>query len=233
MFSNYGLDVYNHAQRYTLKFMRDRNKQIVDLIHELVQPDDVVLDVACGTGTILHALDDRLTRIGLDIASGMITKAQETTMDTILYFVGNAEHPPFQDEIADVVLCKNSFYFMNPENAIRTFSQLTKSHRYLVLTTYLEEPDFDRLWKTAIHDCTVTVQEEYEAGLVTEADLQQAKESLEKEPAFQIQVQKLTNKPIPLQKVKELLTDNFFTNMTIIDDDHYCGTQYLILARKA
>ncbi|MHA1854385.1 MAG: class I SAM-dependent methyltransferase [Candidatus Heimdallarchaeaceae archaeon] len=212
--------------------MRDQNKQIVDLINELVQPGDVVLDVACGTGTILQALDDRIKRIGLDIACGMITKARETTSRDISYFLGNAEQPTFQKEIADVVLCKNSFYFMNPERAISAFSWLTKSHGHLILTTYSENPDFERLWKTALHDSTVTVQKEYEAGYASESDLVQAKESLEKEPLFQVEVQKLTNKPIPYDKLEKLLLDNSYSIIKLIDDDHYCGTQYLIVASK-
>lgn len=232
MFSNYGLDVYNHAKRYTPKFVRDQNQQIIDLINELIPENGTVVDVACGTGTILQGLDCSLTRIGLDIACGMTEKAQQTTATDISYCVMDVENVALKRNIADVVLCKNSFYFMSPNKSIASFSWLTRPGGHLVLTSYLKNPDKKKLWQTALFDTTKRPWIDFVKLKISPTKLLQAFESSKKEMQYQTQVEQLTKDPLSLPQLFDFLKDNSFNHIRIIDDNHYCGTQYLIVASK-
>jgi ubiquinone/menaquinone biosynthesis C-methylase UbiE len=73
-----------------------------------------VLDVGCGTGTLLRLLGDRLPDAdaleGIDAAAGMIAVARSTARDPRLGFSsGVAENLPYPDGSFDLVVSTTSF----------------------------------------------------------------------------------------------------------------------------
>jgi ubiquinone/menaquinone biosynthesis C-methylase UbiE len=82
----------------------DRLAEVVDLVEP--RPDDVVLDVATGTGNTALALAPRVAWvIGLDLAPGMLEQAAgvagERGVRNVTWVIGDAAELPFVDESFD------------------------------------------------------------------------------------------------------------------------------------
>lgn len=86
-----------------------------------LQPDERVLDVACGTGIIarlaLQKVGNNGTVTGLDINPGMLAVARSIVPDAITWHEAGAEDMPFSDESFDVVICQMGLQFMEDKPA--------------------------------------------------------------------------------------------------------------------
>jgi ubiquinone/menaquinone biosynthesis C-methylase UbiE len=73
-----------------------------------------ILDICCGTGSLVLAFDERCPdalMVGYDFSYGMLRKAQEKNVDTRAVFVeGDAAELPFSDNSFDVVSCSHALY---------------------------------------------------------------------------------------------------------------------------
>lgn len=104
---------------YSEQPLHRRFRQIVDAI----PPESSVLDIACGTGTILKKLRDKGCRVyGIDIAPGAIRLARAKGLDVML---GDAdafeENGAVQDLLFapyDVVIFSKSLQHLREKNAI-------------------------------------------------------------------------------------------------------------------
>jgi ubiquinone/menaquinone biosynthesis C-methylase UbiE len=101
-----------------------------------------LLDVGCGTGTLLAVLShDPYARrlVGLDYAQGMVDRADEKLkqLDTRIdhqVVQGDAEHLPFEDASFDVLACCNSFHhYPDQLAAVRGFARVLKPGGLLLL----------------------------------------------------------------------------------------------------
>ena len=84
------------------------------------QPEDCVLDVACGTGALTRAAVNAIGRggrvVGLDINSDMLAVARTIPMGgprsvPVEWREGDVNALPFEDEIFDVVFCSFGLMF--------------------------------------------------------------------------------------------------------------------------
>lgn len=87
-----------------------------------VEPDDEVLDVACGTGNIAISAARRGAAVtGLDITPAMLDDARENAaiagVDDIAWREGDATDLPFEDDRFDVTLSCVGHMFANPPDA--------------------------------------------------------------------------------------------------------------------
>lgn len=97
---------------------------VADLLQRAaVQPDERVLDVACGTGIVSRGLAKHLAGqveiTGLDLNPAMISVAEELAAAegaSVVFTPGNALELPFPDDSYDVVLCQQGLQFM-PDKA--------------------------------------------------------------------------------------------------------------------
>ena len=73
-----------------------------------------ILDVCCGTGSVIVAFAERYPEallVGYDFSHGMLRKGQEKNADTRAVFVeGDAAELPFSDNSFDVVSCSHALY---------------------------------------------------------------------------------------------------------------------------
>ena len=230
IFSEYGVSIYSRVGNIP-RFKEEQDKQIVDLVHRVISPNGIIIDVACGTGTILDALDIE-QRIGIDLAQGMIDTATKTTSPDIAYMSGNALSLQFQDEFAEGIICKNALYFLDYKQAFTEWSRVLKQNGYLIFTSLLPNPNWEKLWEIALRDTTTAPLMAYFNSEINQEELIKALEPVKQEVIYQQQIKPLLNPPISLQDLQSALKQTSFSNIKIIDDAHYCATQYLISAQK-
>lgn len=70
-----------------------------------VPSDGVVLDVGCGTGVHLSTLSPTYTRIGVDIARGILTHGAVTAQHSFTPIQGDMHTLPLQESSVDVITC--------------------------------------------------------------------------------------------------------------------------------
>jgi len=97
-----------------------------------IQPGQVVLDVACGTGVVTRKVADRLGgdgRVtGLDLSEAMLTVARRLRPD-LDWRQGDAVDLPFSAETFDVVLCQAGLmFFPDPVRALAEMRRVVRRH---------------------------------------------------------------------------------------------------------
>ncbi len=95
-----------------------------------LEPNQSVLDVACGTGVLACAAADRVESsgsvVGLDPNEEMLAVAHGKA-DTIEWRIGRAEAIPFPDESFDAVVSQfGLMFFDNPSGALREMMRVTR-----------------------------------------------------------------------------------------------------------
>lgn len=120
-------------------------RRIAELLD--VQPDDRVLDVACGPGNTTRRLlaglgpDGRVT--GVDLAESMLRRARADTHDPrIDYRRADAIALSFADETFDAVTCLGALYLMpDPMRAVDEIARVVRpGGRVVILTSVHRGP---------------------------------------------------------------------------------------------
>ena len=102
--------------------------------------DDVLLDVACGTGAAVREAAPRVSRaVGFDLSPGMIAQAEERAraagLDNVEFRVGDVSGPlPFGDAAFTALVCTTAFHhFPRPRDAIAEMSRVLAPGGRLVI----------------------------------------------------------------------------------------------------
>jgi ubiquinone/menaquinone biosynthesis C-methylase UbiE len=114
----YDLFIKLHSHNYgeeTRKFLVDSAQ-----LEDKNQPS--VLDICCGTGSVMLAFARRFPDIlaaGYDFSLGMMHQAKEKDLsDKISFINGDAAKLPFVDDCFDIVCCSHALYEL--KNQVRT-----------------------------------------------------------------------------------------------------------------
>jgi ubiquinone/menaquinone biosynthesis C-methylase UbiE len=98
---------------------------------------DSILDVGCGTGTVLSMIRHRNQGAklhGLDLAPEMIKIAREKLGANAELKIGDSEQLPWADNSFDVMLCTDSFHhYPNPEKVLYEMERVLKSNGHLII----------------------------------------------------------------------------------------------------
>jgi len=109
--------------------------------------NEIVLDVATGTGNLAMALSPHVKQVvGLDITPGMlelaVQAAQERGLGNIANQLGDVEHLPFKDSSFHVVTCRFSFHhFPEPLKSISEMARVLKTGGKLVIEDMVSSQD--------------------------------------------------------------------------------------------
>lgn len=89
-----------------------------------------VLDVCCGTGSVILAFKGRYpdsVAVGYDFSTGMLHKAREKDINNRVFFVeGDAAELPFADNSFDVVTCSHALYELKGETRHRALEEMKR-----------------------------------------------------------------------------------------------------------
>jgi ubiquinone/menaquinone biosynthesis C-methylase UbiE len=135
----------------TLTFLRD---------WEQIEPQDNILDVACGTGEFERLLLERNPTqqiTGIDISNKMLNVAKEKyqTYPNVEFHQASVHSLPFESDSFDVVVSANAFhYFDNPQVALTEMKRVLKPNGKLVILDWNKDYPICRIcdWILQIFD---------------------------------------------------------------------------------
>jgi ubiquinone/menaquinone biosynthesis C-methylase UbiE len=110
------------------------------LSHLDLHPGDRILDLGCGTGTLLENLltvAPEAEMFGLDPCAEMLNVARQKLPASIDLKLGNATNIPFSRDSFDVLVSTSAFhYFRQPEQAVQEMKRVLKPGGHLIITDW-------------------------------------------------------------------------------------------------
>lgn len=125
-------DASTYEQTSDGKFCARAYPEILKEIN--ASPNDSLLDVGCGTGSILSRIPSGKKRCGIDLSGQMIERAQEALCGAAELMVGDAESLPWPRESFDTVCCTFSFHhYPHPGKVLSEMHRVLKADGRLIL----------------------------------------------------------------------------------------------------
>lgn len=140
---------------------------------EPLEPDMIVLDVACGAA---HAAEQAAPRVrqvvGVDLTPALLELGAERLRDAgitnVLLQEGNAAELPFLDASFDLVMCRGSVHhFSRPEEAVAEMARVCRPGGRVVVADMVAPSAEVRDAFDAVHRCL----DPSHAGVLLEAEL--------------------------------------------------------------
>ena len=141
---------------------RKTHKKLKKIVSDLIEPDDVVLECACGTG-LLSAVIARKCRLltATDFSGNMLKKAEKncTAFHNITFTKADITALAFPDCSFDKVVAGNVIHLLdNPLTALGELNRVCKDGGMLIIPTYVDHPDlheqrFQRKNERICSDC--------------------------------------------------------------------------------
>ena len=123
-----------------------------DLIKELeINPNDAVLDVGCGTGTVLRFISSNtpIRGYGLDVSTEMLDVARKKN-PSFDFRRGDSKKLPYADSSMDVIMaCMAYHHFANQKSFREEARRVLKSNGRL----YICDPRFPWIVRTFFNTC--------------------------------------------------------------------------------
>jgi ubiquinone/menaquinone biosynthesis C-methylase UbiE len=95
-----------------------------------------VLDVGCGTGTILSLLskNNAINLSGVDLSEEMLSVAKQKLDDKIELKIGDSEQLPWENNIFDAIICTDSFHhYPEPKKALREMARVLDTDGHMII----------------------------------------------------------------------------------------------------
>lgn len=95
-----------------------------------------VLDVGCGTGTILSLLskNDGISLSGVDLSEEMLSVAKKKLNDKVKLKIGDSEQLPWENNIFDAIICTDSFHhYPEPKKVLREMTRVLETNGHIII----------------------------------------------------------------------------------------------------
>lgn len=107
---------------------------------EPLEPDMIVLDVACGAGHVAEQLAPHVRQVvGIDLTPALLElgaeRVREAGITNVLLQEGNAAELPFLDASFDLVVCRGAMHhFLHPEQPIAEMARVCRPDGRVVVS---------------------------------------------------------------------------------------------------
>lgn len=158
------------------------------------QPDDLVLDVACGPGTLVLAFAPHVKFArGIDVTGAMLERArqiqQERRITNAAFDRGDAAQLPYPDRAFSLATCQYAFHHIaKPEAVLKEMLRVTQPEgRQMIVDTV--GPESDEKWE--LHNRIETIRDPSHTeslrltaflALFDRLDLEVARQKMKRQP---------------------------------------------------
>ncbi|MBI3840063.1 MAG: class I SAM-dependent methyltransferase [Planctomycetia bacterium] len=106
--------------------------------------NELILDLACGTGELERQLLTRAPRLrilGVDLSHGMLANAQKKNVaGRAVFLQAESHHLPISSKTFDVVICANAFhYFRGAQESLNEIRRVLKPDGKLILLDWCDD----------------------------------------------------------------------------------------------
>lgn len=124
------------------------NYKLVIEVSNRIEPNDIVLECACGTGMISKKISTRCKElIATDFSDGMLKEAKKNCkhMDNIQIKKANITKLNFKDEEFDKVVAGNVIHLLDcPYEALSEMMRVCKNGGKLIIPTYVNHENINK-----------------------------------------------------------------------------------------
>ena len=124
---------------------RKTHQKLKEIVSDLIEPDDTVLECACGTGLLSAVIAEKCRQLtATDFSEKMLKKAEKNcrAFRNITYDQADITALPCPDSSFDKVVAANVIHLLdNPLAAISELNRVCKDGGMLIIPTYMNKDD--------------------------------------------------------------------------------------------
>ena len=124
---------------------RKTHQKLKEIVSDLIEPDDTVLECACGTGLLSAVIAQKCRQLtATDFSEKMLKKAEKNcrAFRNITYDQADITALPCPDSSFDKVVAANVIHLLdNPLAAISELNRVCKDGGMLIIPTYMNKDD--------------------------------------------------------------------------------------------
>lgn len=132
------------ASKYTKTIDLINNLDLWIFLKNLPQNRTKILDIGCGTGSILKYLGKYFDKAhGIDVSKGMITQARLNNPNGD-FISGDANSLPYKNNEFDMVISHAVFHYLNRNTALKEAIRILKPNGKLVIAEVIKLPKYQK-----------------------------------------------------------------------------------------
>ena len=120
---------------------RKAHQRLQEIVTDLIEPDDTVLECACGTGFLSAVIAKSCRSLtATDLSQKMLAKARQNcaSFGNVSYEAADIGCLPYPDGIFDKVVAGNVIHLLDdPYGALREMNRVVKDGGKLIIPTYM------------------------------------------------------------------------------------------------
>ena len=124
---------------------RKTHQRLKEIVSDLIEPDDTVLECACGTGLLSAVIAEKCRKLtATDFSEKMLKKAEKNcrVFRNITYAQADITVLSFPDSSFDKVVAGNVIHLLdNPLTALSELNRVCKDGGMLIIPTYMNKDD--------------------------------------------------------------------------------------------
>ncbi len=124
---------------------RKTHQKLKEIVSDLMEPDDTVLECACGTGLLSAVIAPKCRQLtATDFSEKMLKKAEKNcrAFSNITYAQADITALSFADGSFDKVAAANVIHLLDdPLTALRELNRVCKDGGMLIIPTYMNKDD--------------------------------------------------------------------------------------------
>ena len=124
---------------------RKTHQKLKEIVSELIEPDNTVLECACGTGLLSAVIAEKCRHLtATDFSEKMLKKAEKNcrSFRNITYAQADITALPYPDGSFDKVIAGNVIHLLdNPLTALGELDRVCKDDGLLIIPTYMNKDD--------------------------------------------------------------------------------------------